>query len=680
MLDYRRFVTCLLLFICLGFVASCSLNPEVDEGKVAVHFPENASYLLRSMETDVAASGGLKCVIRVSGDAQSTYEFDYKSLAEMNDLWIEISGFVFSNNLVFEIELQSNGKILYSGKSDSVLITKDQKILDFELRPNTQQPDISMTVSDFVTALAGVETITANIGERGIKISEDGKTANVYGVSISGAFALGTSMPATLISADLSGVDTSGVTSMSRMFLNCNKLENLNLSTLNTSNVTDMERMFALCDVLDNVDFSNFDTSNVTNMKTMFYYAKGFTSLDLSSFNTENVTTMEQMFIHCDSLQAVDLSGADTKNVTTFAKMFSSCSNLQTIYASDKFVCSEGSTTTNMFSSNTSLVGARPFDSSKNDGTYANLLGYFTSKTPLHPGYKFMTVTQLLALLDGVEHITANVSEAGVTVNEETKTANAYNVMLLDNFNYSNHMPSSLISADLTGIDTRYVTSMSCLFYRCTALESVNLSGLNTSNVTSMGSMFSDCEALQQIDISSFDTSKVTVMSGMFQQCYVLDTINLSGIDTSQVTDMSSMFSSCRVLTSLDLSGFNTAKVTTMENMFWSCIALTSINVSNFDTREVTVMDTMFQNCYALQILDLSSFSTPKLTGISGMFTTCKELTTIYVSTGFTTENVTTTNGVFASCTKLVGAVPFNSSSVRKDMANYTTGYFTLKQ
>ena len=39
--------------------------------------------------------------------------------------------------------------------------------------------------------------------------------------------------------------DTSQVTSMSNMFLNCKNLEGLDLSNFNTSHVTDMSNMFS---------------------------------------------------------------------------------------------------------------------------------------------------------------------------------------------------------------------------------------------------------------------------------------------------------------------------------------------------------------------------------------------------------------------------------------------------
>ncbi|EOS7714496.1 BspA family leucine-rich repeat surface protein, partial [Enterococcus hirae] len=71
---------------------------------------------------------------------------------------------------------------------------------------------------------------------------------------------------------DTSHWNTSNVTNMSGMFLNCVKLQNLDLSNWDTSKVTDMSNMFFNCPSLVSIgDTGNWDTSNVMNFKSMFY-------------------------------------------------------------------------------------------------------------------------------------------------------------------------------------------------------------------------------------------------------------------------------------------------------------------------------------------------------------------------------------------------------------------------
>ena len=186
----------------------------------------------------------------------------------------------------------------------------------------------------------------------------------------------------------------------------------------------------------------------------------------------------------------------------------------------------------------------------------------------------------------------------------------------------------------------------------------LGLSNLNTENVTNMSFMFSGCSALSSLDVSNFNTAKVTSMWGMFAQCVALTSLDLSNFNTANVTDMSYMFSQCANLTSLDVSNFNTAKVTSMTYMFYNCSNLTNIDVSNFNTAKVTDMYFMFYNC-------------PKLT-------------TIYAGSGWTTNAVTSSGGMFSNCTKLVGGkgTTYNSSHTDKAYAHIdggpsNPGYFT---
>ena len=113
--------------------------------------------------------------------------------------------------------------------------------------------------------------------------------------------------------------------------------------------------------------------------------------------------------------------------------------------------------------------------------------------------------------------------------------------------------------------------------------------------------------------------------------------------------------------------------------MFKDCSALTTLDVSNFDTQNVTDMSRMFNDCSALTTLDLSSFETQNVTDMSRMFKSCSALTTIYASDKFVTTACEEDENMFAECANLVGAVPYDENKVGKEMANYTTGYFTDK-
>ena len=139
------------------------------------------------------------------------------------------------------------------------------------------------------------------------------------------------------------------------------------------------------------------------------------------------------------------------------------------------------------------------------------------------------------------------------------------------------------------------------------------------------------------------------------------------------------MFYGCSSLTSLDVSKFDTRNVTNMGFMFSGCNGLTSLDVSKFNTRNVTDMYGMFSACYSLTSLDLSNFDTQNVTNMYGMFYGCVNLATIYASDKFVTTACSEDCEIFGNCKKLVGAVPYDPNRVGKEMANYTTGYFTYK-
>ena len=191
-------------------------------------------------------------------------------------------------------------------------------------------------------------------------------------------------------------------------------------------------------------------------------------------------------------------------------------------------------------------------------------------------------------------------------------------------------------------------------FCGCTHLTIIEgIEYLNTTNVTDMSDMFATCSRLTTLDLSHFDTQNVTNMIGIFYACHALTTLDVSNFDTKNVKDMGGMFCSCSALTTLDLSNFDTKNVTNLNSIFCSCSALTTLDLSNFDTENATNMGWVFQDCSAL--------------------------TTIYASDKYVTTTCKVDFDMFLGCANLVGAVPYDENKVGKEMANYTTGYFTYK-
>ena len=119
------------------------------------------------------------------------------------------------------------------------------------------------------------------------------------------------------------------------VFGNGGFLNSLDVSNLDTSQVTDMSRMFYKCSSLTSLDVSHFNTSQVTDMSQMFGDCKKLTSLDLTNFNTSQVTDMHGMFFNCSRLTSLDLSNW-VKRGSGGLRMFEECTSLRTIKINDK--------------------------------------------------------------------------------------------------------------------------------------------------------------------------------------------------------------------------------------------------------------------------------------------------------------------------------------------------------
>lgn len=341
-------------------------------------------------------------------------------------------------------------------------------------------------------------------------------------------------------------LNTSNVTNMSNMFLDCYKLEDLDVSNFDTGNVTDMSGMFANCSRLRSIDVSNFDTGNVKDMTRMFANCTSLTGLDVSKWNTRNVEKMggmdyyynpcQGMFSGCSGLTYLDVSRWDTGNVTDMARMFEGCYNLTSLDVSNWNTCK-----------------------------VENMLGMFKD-------------CHSLTTLDVSSWNTVNVSSMSFVFGR----------------------CSSLTSLDLGSWNTDKVENMDGLFFECSSLTNINLNGFKTSNVKEMTGMFAGCSSLTNLDVTGFDTSNVTGMSAMFRNCSSLSSLDLSGFNTENVTEMGGrdgdgrvgtifgMFYECSKLETIYCGkDWKTNNVGNSDHMFYGCTSLVGEKGTIYDENHV---------------------------------------------------------------------------------------------
>ena len=258
-----------------------------------------------------------------------------------------------------------------------------------------------------------------------------------------------------LKSIDVSGFDTSKVVNMSYMFEGCSNLEILDLSNFKTSNVLLMQGMFWDCQKLKNIDVSNFNTGKVTSMNRMFWKCKSLIEIDLSNFNTSNVTDMYALFQECEKLIFINIENFKTSKVTTMGSMFEGCTNIEKLDLSN-----------------------------------------FDTSSLIDMNSMFRRCSKLTTL-DLSNFDTSNV----------TNMHNLFGEL-------------QLTTLDLSSFNTSNVIYMGSMFSGCTNLIDLDLSNFNTSKVTDMSSMFWNNKSLKTIYVSDkWNTSNVTNSNEMFRNC-----------------------------------------------------------------------------------------------------------------------------------------------------------------
>ena len=246
--------------------------------------------------------------------------YQYKFRVNINSLVEPISD-TLANNWKDYTEEENEFIAIYTLDSKELPETKEYNNVVY-----TKSKEVDISAKQTGSVLLG--TYQDVDGNKIAIICQDGGV--VAPEDSSGLFSLSASVAGNIVLKllDLGNFDTSGVTDMSRMFLDCRNLVELNLSNFDTSKVTDMSRMFYNCIGLTELNISNFNTSKVTDMNYMFANCRGLTELNISNFDTSKVTNMLGMFSRCSSLTELNLSSFDTSQVTTMNNMFLSCSGL----------------------------------------------------------------------------------------------------------------------------------------------------------------------------------------------------------------------------------------------------------------------------------------------------------------------------------------------------------------
>lgn len=103
-----------------------------------------------------------------------------------------------------------------------------------------------------------------------------------------------------LVSADLNGLDTTGVTDMAFMFAECGKLTSVDMTGVDTSCVTTMRCLFSKCYKLKTISgYEDWDTSSLEVMYMLFNYVQSMETIDLSKWDLSKMINSGWCFQFC---------------------------------------------------------------------------------------------------------------------------------------------------------------------------------------------------------------------------------------------------------------------------------------------------------------------------------------------------------------------------------------------
>lgn len=245
---------------------------------------------------------------------------------------------------------------------------------EYEIKKNTDGEAI-LTPAEPLVSVAGTVYYSREIAVNAIKDA----SGEIDVVLLSGATSedLGSSIAAGTIAWAIKSTSASGVS--------FSVAEGVTISIKDSNSY----RLFDSCTKLLSADLRGFETSEITSMYHMFYGCSILESVNLSTFDTSKVTSMDNLFNNCYKLEVLDLRSFETPELKYVSYMFSGCSRLTKILASDKFVTTSVTSSTEIFRNNQYLVGEKGtkfnlsinnygVDYARIDGGTANP-GFFTS-------------------------------------------------------------------------------------------------------------------------------------------------------------------------------------------------------------------------------------------------------------------------------------------------------------
>lgn len=471
-----------------------------------------------------------------------------------------------------------------------------------------------------------------------------------------------------LIDADLSGLDASKLTGISRLFSGCNALKNVSFEGWSSQVLRDADDVFRRCPRLELVNVEKCHPVVVEKiedalacnarckvLKDIIWsgetggiswrisepgaeHNQGRLTLEpvkgpsgemeewgqggppwrqASNYITEVIVmpgvraaTLEGIFEDCHNLVSADLSELDVSAVTSMAKAFSGCSKLRSANLSGwKTSALRYFNAAFEGTSSEAVVDVRNWSS-------ADSVKLLREVFPL-------SIKQRLesSLEDWEWHIPHGVAACGKTGSVMWWLTKG------DDHDNPGHLRLKAIpgSDGLMGKypadswqkhagDIRRLTaekgvkaqSLDLAFSGLKNLISIELSKLDVSRSKSFSMMFSGCEHLETADLSAWKTVQLANTDEMFLGCRSLRRVSVDNWDTSNLTTAYAMFADCENLREMDLSSWKTDALGDCSNMFEGCSSLSSLDLAGWNFNDIEHYEDILGSCSRIKSLAIS--------------------------------------------------------------------------
>ena len=466
---------------------------------------------------------------------------------------------------------------------------------------------------------------------------------------------------------NIDGWDTSSLTNTERMFYQfTNGGKYIDLSVLDFSNVTKANSMFESCNI-DNIDIRNLNL-NLSKLNELPFKSVKGTVLDLSNYDITGLTSTYYLCYFCDC-PTVDLTNWKTTEVTNMKQTFYYCSAIEKIIMPD-WDMTNVTNTSNFFYSCSKL---NYIDLSRsNDATIAKIAS-------LVPAQKLATYGQILIPADSSQaNIDALIAKYWKPVGPRLDMTSCDIILELDEIKpgkstklyygnsepwYGNDASVEYISSDesVAIVDGNIITS--------TGIEGTTeiMARIADTQEVIGSTTLAVSETDNYPNVIKFRGTKSPGTNDKIKVNGKTINLNTSYINYNALTDIYT-YDAGAPITSVEFDGYgnnvstrncyelikiNTSNMTTMYRMFTAQDSLVELDLSDFDTNNVTNMNSMFEACYGLTTLDFSSFNTSNVTDMTEMFGFCNKLTALDLS-NFNTSMVNNMTGMFQECRALL--------------------------